>query len=98
MKPFDWRLTRDDGELVLATAEEVMDGLDMKLADFRDTHALYYLPFRAWVGLSRSGIELGTGTPRMEGGLWYVRRDDVLCAANQEVEPDLSLMVLRRIG
>lgn len=98
MKPYDWRLTRDDGELVLATAEEVAEGLDMKLADFRDTHALYYLPLRAWVGLSRAGIELGTGTPRMERGLWLVRRDEALCAENRDVEPDLGLMILQRIG
>jgi hypothetical protein len=98
MRPYDWNLTRDDGELVLATAEEVVDGLDMKLADFRDTHALYYLPLRAWVGLSRFGVELGTEAPRMERGLWLVRRDEGLCAEHRDVEPDLNLMVLRRIG
>lgn len=98
MKPYDWSLTRDDGELVLATAEEVAAGLDMKMADFRDTHALYYLPLRAWLGLSRAGIELGTATPRMERGTWIVRKDEALCAEHREIEPDLGLMVLRRIG
>lgn len=98
VRTFDWRLTRDDGELVLATAEEIVEGLDMSLADFRDTHALYYSPLQAWIGLSRSGIELGTGTLRMEEGLWIVRRDDRLCGLHRDLEPDLSSMILRRIG
>ena len=98
MKRVDWRLMRDDGDLVLVTAEEVLAGLEVQTADFRDTHALYYGPLRAWVGLSRAGLELGTEGPRMEAGVWYVRRDDALCAANPGLSPDLSLMSLRRIG
>ncbi len=97
MRRYDWKLTRDDGELVLATAEEAVDGLDMSIADFRDTHALYYVPLRAWVGISRAGVELGTAAPRMERGIWYVARDEAVCAANRDINPAPGELVLRRI-
>jgi len=95
-KPYDWRLTRDD-DLVLATADEVAEGLEMKVADFRDTHALWYSALSAWMGFSRAGVELGTSAPRMERGIWYVARDATLCEANRDHSPDVSRIVLRRI-
>lgn len=98
VKTVNWDLVEDGDALVLVTAEEVVAGLEVKMADFRDTHALYYGPLRAWLGLSRVGLELGTETPRMERGLWYVRRDDALCAAHVDLEPDVSAISLRRIG
>ncbi len=98
MKPVDWRLLKDDGDLILVTAEESHPGLEVKMADFRDTHGLYYLPLRAWMGLSRAGIQLGTSAPRMERGLWLVERDEVLCEANRDLEPESGSIVLRRIG
>ena len=98
MKTVDWRLLRDDGDLVLVTAEEAMPGLEVKMADFRDTHGLYYSPLKAWMGISRVGVQLGTAVPRMERGLWYVARDEALCEANQDLEPRAEFIVLRRIG
>lgn len=98
MKKVDWSALRDDGVLVLLTAEEVSAGLDVKMADFRDTHALYYQPLRAWMGMSAAGVELGTGEPQLSDGLWLVRRDDALCSAHENMEPDVSRIALRRIG
>ena len=98
MKKVDWSALRDDGVLVLLTAEEVSDGLEMKMADFRDTHALYYQPLRAWIGMSRAGVELGTGDPQLSEGIWLIRRDDGLCAAHENMLPDVSRIALRRIS
>lgn len=94
----NWSVLRDDGALVLATAEEVARGLDMKMADFRDTHALWYSPLSAWIGLSRRGVFLGTGQPSLVSGLWYVRRDEVLCARHRDLEPDVESVLLKKIG
>lgn len=98
VKPVDWSLLRQDGYLVLLTAEEVAAGLEMKMADFRDSHALFYPPLGAWLGMSTAGVELGSGDPQMVAGVWYVRRDEALCEANRNMEPDVERIVLRRVG
>ncbi len=98
MRPIDWDTLRTDGHLVALTAEEVADGLEVKMADFRDTHALFYSPLGAWLGMSKAGVELGTGEPEMVSGIWYVVRDDALCEANRNMSPDVERMILKRVG
>lgn len=97
MRPVDFELLRDDGVLVLLTVEEVMDGTPVKMADFKDTHAMFYFPLRAWMGMSSRGVELGSGQPELIGGVWYVARNDAICSAHENLQTKAEDIVLRPV-
>ncbi len=97
MRTVDQVTLREDGVLVLLTAEEVEPNANAFAADFRDTHALFYAPLNAWMGVSTAGTFLGTGAPEMRDGIWYVARDEDLCARHPNLEPRAEHIVLRRL-
>ncbi len=99
MKRVDPSVLRDDGELVLLTVEEVVEGVEVQMADFRDTHALFYAPLSSWMGLSSRGVQLSRrdSPPELRNGIWYVRRDEDLCAAHENLAPKPEAIVLRVI-
>jgi hypothetical protein len=97
MRPVQQVPLHDNGTLVLLTVEEVEPNVEALAADFRDTHALFYVPLNAWMGVSLTGTYLGTGTPEMRDGIWYVARDEELCALHRNVEPKPDHIMLRRL-
>lgn len=98
MKDIDWSRVPESGLLVLMTAEDVEAGAVMKMADFRDTHALFYSRFGRWLGLSRRGVRLGTSPLRLVDGIWYAAEDRELSDANPDHAPDVSQISLKVIG
>lgn len=72
----DWSVVKE-GELVLMTVEHLGDpDAKMKVADFRDDHALFIPNVKRWVGMSPTrGLRFGTGPLRMADGIWYCSED-----------------------
>jgi len=97
MRPVDWNLLRQDGILVLLTVEEVEPNVDVLMADFRDTHALFYAPLNAWMGMAPDGMHLGTAPPEMRDGIWYVVRDEELYVRCRNISPRTEHIQLRRL-
>lgn len=97
MRPVGQVPLYEDGLLVLLTAEEVEPNAEALAADFRDTHALFYVPLKAWMGVSLTGTYLGTGSPEMKDGIWYVLRDEELRKKAVNIEPKAEHIILRRL-
>lgn len=87
----------EDGELILLTVEDVRAGEELKMADFRDSYALFYEGADRWLGLSREGVRLGKGPFRMWDGVWLCQEDREACAALPNHTPDLTRVFLRLI-
>lgn len=87
-----------EGMLLLMTVEEVFPDAPMLVADFRDTHALYYSGLDGWVGMGKSGLAMGTGSPELVDGVWYVEDDVRKNGAARDHSPDPGKMELRRIA
>jgi hypothetical protein len=76
MRPLDWEILNSGEGLVLVTARHVGTGASLMAADFRDTHAVVYLPTDSYVGMDRDGkLRLGYGPVRMENGIWRMDQD-----------------------
>lgn len=97
MRPIDWSIVQDSDPLVLLTAEEVTAGAEPSIADFRDSFALYYSVLGGWLGLCRAGVMIGTGSPQLVNGIWYVKPDFQKIRENRDHEPTVSEIALRRI-
>lgn len=83
----------DPSVLILMTVDEIVSGIKMQVADFTDTHALFYDALGAWIGLGVGGLSIGSD-PWMEGGVWYVRKEANLAAANPNHVPDIAKLRL----
>ncbi len=99
MRRVNWDLVPDGGLVALLTAHEVGKGEELHLADFRDTHALYYSTFRSWIGLTKTrGLRPGKRDAVLVNGVWYAEEDMDVAGANPDHVPDVSLMSLEIIG
>lgn len=97
MRPFDWGLVPDAG-LVLLTVAEVSDESLVCVADFRDTHALAYVPTNAFMGQSRTrGMRLGKLPLQMRDGIWFMEEDLEVPDEHSEVRLRSELVRLRPI-
>jgi hypothetical protein len=98
MRAVDMRAVPRAGAIVLLTVEDLVPNAEMMMADFRDTHAVYYLGLDGWVGLGPQGLAMGRGSPELVDGIWYVSPDEEKNSRHRNHEPDPGRMELRRIG
>jgi len=95
MKPIDWGIVPVKGRLVLLTAEDIFNEQPMMMADFKDTHALFHLKTKRWLGLSlKRGIRLCKFGADLVNGYWFVPEDDTLKNVSVRLE-DLSLEIIK---
>lgn len=79
--------------MALCTAEYVSLNTEIKWADFKDTHALFFPKAQRFVGYNRDGMLL-IGKPElvMVDGLWLLEEDPELIQKFKD-EPAINLML-----
>lgn len=97
MRDIDWSRV-PEGPMVVLTAEDTARGEPLKMADFKDTHALFYKVTGSWLALSRTGVRLGKGPMWMEDGIWMCSPDEGASERLPNHDPDLDQVCLRPIA
>jgi hypothetical protein len=94
---FNWD-NLEPGKLVLMTVENLESPENkMRIADFKDTRALYIQKFNKWVGMSpTNGPRFGSNPLKMINGVWFCI-DDPDSQKNNPDFSDFSLMSLEMI-
>lgn len=97
MRDIDWEAVPESGDLVLLTAEDVASQEPLKMADFKDSHGLFYKALGGWLGLSRTGVRMGKEPIWMQDGLWMCKADEDSQRRHPNHDPDVTRIYLRPI-
>jgi hypothetical protein len=88
MKQFNSKYLAQYPWLILLTCESVDLESDIKIADYKDTEALYHPKYDRFIGYSSSGILLFGKKPIiLNDGIYYIEHDTDTTKLAKDVSP-----------
>jgi len=76
MRQIELGILPNNNMLIVLTMEYVEDGVEIFMADFRDSYGLFHTKTGNWIGLNNiKGVRLCSGSPELKDGMWILKEN-----------------------